>query len=117
MTFRCKSIFDFIFHFSFIKIHLFYLRVKHFAQKKKTKNKYKQQQYQIIDEIVAHQCTICRWNSAIEYVHMNWIKWAPNHLCEIRDIHIDLVDEVDLFLLYSLLDERDMETQLTLTSK
>lgn len=97
------------------KVYLLPVCVKHAVQAN--------QQHQIIDEIVAHQHTICRWDSAIR-VHTDWIKWAPNHLWEIRDIHIDSVEvDFDLFLLYSLLDERDTTTltplayAFTLTSK
>lgn len=49
MTFRCKSIFDFIFHFSFIKSYRLSVCKTYTVQANQ------QQRYQIIDEIVTHQ--------------------------------------------------------------
>lgn len=57
------------------------------------------QQFEAIDKSLLI-ITVFRW--AKIYLHMQWIKWTPNHLCEIRDIHFNSA-EVYLFQLFSLL--------------
>lgn len=115
MTFRCKSVFDFIFSFFF---------QQKFSITCACKAHCTNEQATAIPKLSTKSLliiTICRWNSAI-CVHMNWIKWTLNHLCEIRDIHIDLCKRlIRFYCILFLMKEiqrhlRHLHT-FTLTSK